>query len=271
VTVPAIRRLALAAIAGGVTVGAERLLTAHPPGGLARWVRTNYRKRDVDLLGGPAAAAGMSAAAVALASTAPGLAAAAGGGAVLGLYDDLAGHTHARGLRGHVAALRSGTVTSGLVKMAGLVASGVLASRLGGARRGLATDVVLVAGTANLVNLLDLRPGRALKVVLLVATPLALTDGGDGGSSAAAAVAGVSIALLPSDLGERHMLGDGGANALGAALGWTLASRLSSRGRALAAGVVVGLTLVSERVSFSRVIAGHPVLAAVDEWGRRTT
>jgi hypothetical protein len=65
------------------------------------------------------------------------------------------------------------------------------------------------------------------------------------------------------------MLGDCGANALGAALGWAIGERLSGTPRLLAAAAVIGLTLASERVSFSRVIASTPPLAAVDAWGRR--
>jgi uncharacterized membrane protein len=74
--------------------------------------------------------------------------------------------------------------------------------------------------------------------------------------------------LLPGDLSERHMLGDCGANALGALLGWSIATRASAPARTLALAAVVGLTLASERVSFSAVIDDNALLAAVDRWGR---
>lgn len=221
----------------------------------------------MDLAGGPAATAGLLSALVV--ARAPAASMATASAAVLGLYDDLAGHTHARGLRGHAAALRRGVVTSGIVKMGGLVVAAVV---FGPARRrrplGLLADVVLVAGSANLVNLLDLRPGRAMKVALAVSAPMTVTDG--TASDIAAAVAGVSLALLPSDLGERIMLGDCGANALGATVGWALADRLSGGQRWLAAAAVTGLTIASERVSFTQVIENQPILSAIDRWGRRT-
>lgn len=262
------RRLAVAALAGTVAWQARRLLAASPPGQRPGWRRTNFRGGAVDMLAGPAAVTGVAAGiAGAQGLLSPGAVATVGAG-LLGLYDDLTGTTHARGLHGHLSALRSGVVTSGQVKLVGLAATGTLAGVT--ARRpptSLPVDTILVAGTANLVNLLDLRPGRALKASLAVATLLAAT--GDA-SGVGAACVGVALALLPADLGERHMLGDCGANALGAALGWGLATAPPGR-RRVAATVVVMLNLASEKVSFSRVIDEHRLLAAIDGWGRSPT
>ena len=123
----------------------------------------------------------------------------------------------------------------------------------------------LVAGTANLVNLLDLRPGRAGKAgVLLAATTL----GGPAGGLVAGPL-GATLAVLPEDLGERVMLGDCGANALGVAA--RPAAGVDPRPRAagrLLAGIV-GLTLASEKVSFTTVIEATPGLRELDRLGRR--
>jgi UDP-GlcNAc:undecaprenyl-phosphate/decaprenyl-phosphate GlcNAc-1-phosphate transferase len=261
------RRLSLLVLAAGASRAASIAVRRFHPGGSARWQRRNYRQRTVDLAGGPGAATGLLVGLVA--ARAPAGALAAGAAAGLGLYDDLAGHTHARGLRGHAVALRRGVVTSGLVKMVGLTVASVAASP-SRPRRAAATltDVVLVAGTANVVNLLDLRPGRALKVALATAAPIAAVEGRAGDTAAVAT--GVCLVLLPADLAEREMLGDCGANALGAVLGWALAARLGPRGRLIAAATVVGLTIVSERVSFTKAIESRPALAAIDRWGRRT-
>ncbi len=165
----------------------------------------------------------------------------------------------AKGLRGHLGALARGQVTSGGVKTGGLALTGLAGAALAG-RRGPALLVggAVVAGSANLLNLLDLRPGRALKTGLLGA--LALRQ---------PAAAGAAAALLPADLGERQMLGDAGANALGAALGLALVERTGLRGSAAALAVLAALTLASERVSFTAVIARTPPLRALDELGRR--
>jgi len=252
--------------------------------------RTNFRGRTVTLAGGPALAAGATIGA-AFGAPSPAVAAAvvtAGttAGAV-GFYDDVAGNRPeqkaAKGFAGHLAALREGRVTSGLVKVAGVGAAGLAAAALLAADPGVrahrgrrkggtvrrTVDVLLgagvIAGTANLVNLLDLRPGRALKAGALIGAPLAVGRGG----GVAAGTLGAGAALLPADLGEEIMLGDAGANALGALLGVALAARTGPAGRAAALGVLVALTATSEKVSFTKVIQDTPWLRELDALGRR--
>ncbi|AEG44126.1 hypothetical protein [Isoptericola variabilis] len=272
------RVLGAAALAAGATAGVRRLLDLDPPGGAARWTRTNHRGEPVSLLEGPAVAAGLAAGALASsgdprARTAAAIATAGAG--AFGLVDDLAEDTSVRtkGLRGHLGALARGRVTTGGLKVLGIGATSLLAAAVGTPRRGsaaghaldVAVNGALVAGTANLVNLLDLRPGRALKASAALSV---LAAGGPLGG-ATGAVLGAAAVAAPGDLGERDMLGDGGANALGALVGtqWALGAPRPVRLAALAG--VVGLTLASERVSFSAVIDRTPWLRRVDELGRR--
>lgn len=255
------------------------------PGGTATWLRTNFRGTRVSLMGGPALASGLAAGALATGvvsrrarvGMAGAIAALAGGAA--GLNDDLHEDTEQRdkGLRGHLGALREGRVTTGAMKIGAIGAGALAAATLVGRDRrraqasssatalgDLVLDSILVAGSANLVNLFDLRPGRALKVGLIGAATVALA----GAPAQAAAVVGPVAASLPADLAELDMLGDSGANALGGVVGVGL-TQASRPARLVAAATVVGLTLVSEKVSFSRVIERTPVLSALDSWGRR--
>jgi hypothetical protein len=186
------------------------------------------------------------------------------GAAAFGAYDDLAGSGDRRGFRGHLGALRQGEVTTGAVKLGGIGVTGVVSAALAG---GSPVDVILnaglVAGSANLLNLFDLRPGRAIKVAAASGVVL-----GAVGPDSVAAPLGAALALLSEDLGERAMLGDAGANALGAMLGASAAG-LSRPGRiALLAGIA-GLTAASEKVSFTKVIARTPALNWLDMVGRR--
>jgi hypothetical protein len=200
------------------------------------------------------------------------------GAAGLGGYDDLAGDGSSRGLLGHLRALGRGELSTGTVKLAGLAVVGVASAALlppqpGEASRGVRRIVdatlsgALIAGTANLVNLLDLRPGRALKAVLGLGVLTAVPGGPSGRLGAVAA--GAAASCLPADLGERAMLGDTGANASGALLGTAWVRGLRRPGRLIALVAVTGLTLASERVSFTTVIERTPALRALDQLGRR--
>lgn len=275
----------LALLRGVAAVAGARLayaaMTKRPPGGEKTWTRANHRGEPVTLLEGPA----VSVAAAASSLTVPGLAASerlalavAGLGAgVVGCYDDLAGGGDRRGFRGHLGALASGEVTTGAVKIIGVGAAGLAAAALLDRRRGdvgrsgrladIAINAGLVAGAANLTNLFDLRPGRAIKVSLLAGTVLAAA--GPQGRPAVAAPVGAALALLPDDLGERAMLGDCGANAVGAMLGVAAATSLPRPARLAALAGIVGLTAASEKVSFTKVIARTPPLNWLDTLGRR--
>jgi hypothetical protein len=295
----ALRWLAAGA-AGATAAGAARFAYAaagrRPPGGPKLWVRTNHRGEPVTLLEGPAVAAGAITGVLAqclldrglldrglldrglldrglafrrLAGPAGGRAIAAiavggAGAAAFGAYDDLAGSGDRRGFRGHLGALRHGEVTTGAVKLGGIGVTGLVSAALaGGSPADVVVNAGLVAGGANLLNLFDLRPGRAIKVAALSGALL-----GAAGRESVAAPLGAALALLPEDLGERAMLGDAGANALGAMLGAAAAGLPRPARIALLAGIA-GLTAASEKVSFTKVIERTPVLHRLDMLGRR--
>ncbi len=283
-----LRPLRVVAVAGVAAAGAYRAGALLPPAWRAPWQRTNHTGEAVTLLEGPAFVLGATAAA-ALAGPAPALAGAAAG--ALGALDDLTGDASSKGLRGHLGALAHGRLTSGSIKVAGLALTGLVAVVVvdrrartsacgpgasaahpapGGPGGRVATLVggAVVAASANLVNLLDLRPGRALKATTLAALPL-LVRPGRPGTGAAAAALGAALALLGPDLAEEAMLGDTGANAAGALLGVALVERTRLTGRLAALAALAALTLVSEKVSFTEVIESTPGLRELDALGRR--
>jgi UDP-GlcNAc:undecaprenyl-phosphate/decaprenyl-phosphate GlcNAc-1-phosphate transferase len=298
--------LARGAVAAGAALGAYAALRRYPPAGEETWLRTNHRGEHVTLLEGPAVTIGAVAAQVITAAVgAPAggrqaaakgyperprpaacpsaypLAIAGLGGVAFGVIDDLRGSGKRRGLRGHLGALAHGEVTTGTVKLAGLAAAGLGAALLeGGDPADVAVNAGLIAGGANLLNLFDLRPGRAIKVTTLTAGLIAAGSalshgsgraaaGGLAGLRAVAVPAGAALALLPEDLGERAMLGDAGANALGAMLGAAAAQTLPKSARLGLLAGVVALTVASEKVSFTRVIEATPALRWLDMLGRR--
>jgi UDP-GlcNAc:undecaprenyl-phosphate/decaprenyl-phosphate GlcNAc-1-phosphate transferase len=275
-------------------------LRRRPPAGEKTWTRTNHRGELVTLLEGPAASVGAIAAELIGAAIAAKVAgrnadsqrqdfpertrgfrptrsmALAGAGALaFGLIDDLAGSGKRRGLRGHLGALAHGEVTTGTVKLGGLAATGFAAAGAGGTVPGSAVsggtvDVIinagLIAGGANLLNLFDLRPGRALKVAVLSGGLIAVVS---GDPVSVAPVLGASLALLPEDLAERAMLGDAGANALGAMLGAAAARSLPRPARIGLLAGIAALTIASEKISFTAFIERTPPLRRLDMLGRR--
>jgi UDP-N-acetylmuramyl pentapeptide phosphotransferase/UDP-N-acetylglucosamine-1-phosphate transferase len=189
----------------------------------------------------------------------------------LGLVDDLAAVGEDRGFKGHLRALREGRVTTGLLKLVGGAAIAIVIVASPGFKSGrtLIVDAALIALAANLGNLLDRAPGRTIKFGLVAYVPIALAVGTAPIGIAAAPVMGAALGLLPDDLRERLMLGDTGANVIGAVLG--LAVVLGSRDsvRLVVMLVLLGINVAAELVSFSRVIDAVPPLRWFDRWGSR--
>ncbi|MCT1690663.1 hypothetical protein M3B11_06805 [Brevibacterium sp. p3-SID960] len=243
--------------------------------------RTNHAGETVSLIEGPAAAAGATTVAIfadplphRLAAT---LATTAAG--VLGAVDDFAESGSEKGLRGHLSALTRGEVTTGGLKVLGISASSVVAALIGrdadelfGSQlAGSLADAVLaggvIAGTANLINLLDLRPARALKASALLAG-IGLLSGRGSALVLSGGSLGVIAAAFADDAAGLTMLGDTGANALGSLLGTAAALDASRTELALSLALLAGLTLASEKVSFTEVIESTPGLRELDAWAR---
>jgi UDP-N-acetylmuramyl pentapeptide phosphotransferase/UDP-N-acetylglucosamine-1-phosphate transferase len=189
---------------------------------------------------------------------------------LLGLIDDLLGTEQDRGFRGHLHALSEGRVTTGVIKIFGGAAVAlVLAANVSFVSgRRLLADAVLIALAANLANLLDRAPGRAIKVGLVAWLAIVVVARGDAVSIAIAPVIGAFCGLLGDDLHEHLMLGDTGANVLGGVLGLAVVLDVGRGPRNFVLLGLVALTLVAEVVSFSSVIDRVPVLRRFDMVGR---
>jgi hypothetical protein len=207
--------------------------------------RRNWRGAEVPY------PAGLIAAIIGAAHPAPGRLLNAGV-AVLGLIDDLA-PDEPRGVRAHATA---GRLTTGHAKALGTVALAWHETR----------DVratAVIALSAHVFNVLDTRPGRAIKAftALLLATPR---------GTGIAPQAGPLLVLGAYDLRERAMLGDTGSTLLGALAGRHLTNTLDGRGITMAASSLAAISLFAELVSLSAVIDRVPPLRALDWLGRRT-
>jgi hypothetical protein len=230
-------------LSAALTRAAVATLRAKAPGGRDRWERKNYAGRTVELYAGPASAL---AAAVAVGRVAPAAGVAVAVAGACGAYDDVVGDGDPRrGFRAHLSALRDGEVTSGAVKLFGVCAAGLVA---GAVLKERPLDKLLagvvIAGAAHFVNLVDVWPGRAAAAVLALGAP-GLLRSGPGAESAM----GAAAAVLPDDLGERAMIGDTGAHALGAALGAAVVAGNGRAGLVAHAAAVVAAAVYGDKVS----------------------
>lgn len=192
------------------------------------------------------------------------------GVAALGLMDDMLSGPD-RGLRGHAKALLRGTLSTGILKAVGTLSLGVayLSERYVTSewRNWLAVLVLLLA--TNMGNLLDLRPGRATKGFVLFLIGM-FAFGRTLGLEVVAPFVGPLLLFGLLDLRERCMLGDTGANLLGACVGIYLVIEFETTGLAVSAAVLLALTIFGEFGSFSRAIERVPPLRALDSLGRKS-
>jgi UDP-GlcNAc:undecaprenyl-phosphate/decaprenyl-phosphate GlcNAc-1-phosphate transferase len=197
----------------------------------------------------------------------------------LGLIDDTLGErtevdrdqgrSPTRGWRGHGAALMRGELSTGTLKAVGSLGLALLATsyeNLSDGRWLLAAAVLVLA--TNAFNLLDLRPGRSTKAFVLLGLALGLGSSNPRPLWALGLFAGPALVAGLYDLRERAMLGDTGANLLGALAGLWLVLTLSGTGQLVALALLGALTVYGELRSISGFVERTPGLRQLDSWGR---
>lgn len=193
--------------------------------------------------------------------------------AFLGFLDDALGRGEAatapRGWRGHWAALRAGSLSTGAIKAIGALAlAAYVVSGRGLEDWRYVVDVALLILATNLGNLLDLRPGRAEKALVLLAAGLCLGAWTLQPLELLGIFAGPVLVGAWLTLGERAMLGDTGSNLIGAIAGVWLLTTLGADGRLVALAAVLALTIYGELRSISATIDSVPPLRWLDSLGR---
>jgi hypothetical protein len=193
--------------------------------------------------------------------------------AFLGFLDDALGRGEAaatpRGWRGHWSALRAGTLSTGAIKAIGALAlAAYVVSGRGLEDWRYVADVALLILATNLFNLLDLRPGRAEKALVLLGVGLCF------GAWTLEPLELLGIFVGPVLVGawltlrEQAMLGDTGSNLIGAVAGVWLLTSLGADARLVALAVVLALTIYGELRSISKTIDSVPPLRWLDSLGR---
>lgn len=189
---------------------------------------------------------------------------------LVGWMDDTIGDTKIKGLRGHLqhfittGGMSTGLAKAGVTGCLSLWAAVLMAEQL---LHGFVMFGVILLST-NVMNMLDLRPGRALKGYFLLAG-LVLSLAPSDALAYLLPILGAALLVFSLDLRAKAMLGDMGANLLGFSVGYTACVMLPLWGLVSWLLVAAWLHWAAERVSFSRVIEQSRVLSWIDQAGRR--
>jgi len=189
---------------------------------------------------------------------------------ILGFIDDMFGTRGVGGFKGHFSELLRGHVTTGVVKAIGggivcLIVAGFFSNGI----HELIINGLLMALMTNIFNLIDLRPGRALKLFLILGIMIFGFSFKSNYWGLSGIFCGIYVILLWADLSESCMLGDVGSNILGAVIGFSIVVNFSWLVNLLLM-ILVGLVQVyTESHSISELIEKKPFLKGFDELGRR--
>lgn len=191
---------------------------------------------------------------------------------LLGFMDDILGSRDALGLKGHIRALLSGKLTTGIIKAAGVFLISLIASIfLSFGFWTIILNTLLTALFTNLLNMLDLRPGRAVKFYIFLTITFginALLTGRYYSFILILPIISSVIGYFPFDLKARCMMGDAGSNLLGISAGILSVIQSSYFGKLILLFLLIMIHVITEKHSLSDVIKHSRLLSFFDNLGR---
>lgn len=185
-----------------------------------------------------------------------------------GIIDDTIGNRDVSGLKGHFKSLFKGKLTTGGFKalfggFVGLIISVSISKDL----VDIIVNTLIIALSTNLMNLFDLRPGRAIKVYLVIMITIFCTLTGY--------IKILPLLILPNvlayfnfDLKAKAMMGDTGSNVLGISIGILMAFGYTLYVRIGWLVFLVLIHLLTEKFSLTKIIEKNKVLNFIDRLGR---
>lgn len=185
-----------------------------------------------------------------------------------GALDDLIGNRNVSGLKGHFKSLFKGELTTGGFKalfggFVGLVVSVCISSSI----VDIIINTLIIALSTNLMNLFDLRPGRAIKAYLVIMIPIYITLTGYTKVFPLLILPNV-LAYFNTDLKARGMMGDTGSNVLGISIGVLMALGYGIKVRLAWLVFLILMHLITEKFSLTKIIEKNRVLKFIDNLGR---
>ena len=185
-----------------------------------------------------------------------------------GIIDDTIGNRDVSGLKGHFKSLFKGKLTTGGFKalfggFVGIIISVCISKSI----TDIIVNTLVIALSTNLTNLFDLRPGRAIKVYLVIIIVIFFTLTGY--------IQMLPLLILPNvlayfnfDLKAKAMMGDTGSNVLGISIGILMVMGYTLKVRIAWLVFLVLIHLLTEKFSLTKIIEKNKVLNFIDRLGR---
>lgn len=187
---------------------------------------------------------------------------------LIGLLDDLIGDKTIKGLKGHIKSLFQGRLTTGGIKaFLGLFIALIVSSYISYGLVDFLVNGLIIGLFTNLINLFDLRPGRAVKTFIFISIILLILKFANN-NYIILSIYGILIPYVSLELKSKVMMGDTGANVLGYALGVYYTSNFELLSRIIILIILILLHLFAERLSFSKIIDNNKILKYIDNIGR---
>ncbi|MBZ2173767.1 phospho-N-acetylmuramoyl-pentapeptide-transferase [Schnuerera sp. xch1] len=188
---------------------------------------------------------------------------------MVGLLDDLVGDKEIKGLKGHIKSFFKGKLTTGGIKAGiGFFISVFISIILSQNLMEIVINTLLMALFTNLTNLFDLRPGRTIKVFILISTIMLFTSIVKTYDFILYSFYGILIVYFPLDLKAKVMMGDVGSNVMGITLGIFCAYTQNIIMKSVYLIILIIIHIIAERFSFSEIINNNKILKFLDNLGR---
>jgi len=185
-----------------------------------------------------------------------------------GLIDDLIGDRSVTGLKGHFKMILNGNLTTGGLKaILGLVIALIVSYILSSNYINILINTIIISLFTNLLNLTDLRPGRASKTFIFFSIIFLII--GKGNPTFLLMVTAILLVYFPSDLKGNIMMGDTGSNVLGITLGITSILVLNFNLRVALLVLLIAIHFITEKYSLTKIIEKTAVLNYLDMLGRK--
>lgn len=189
--------------------------------------------------------------------------------AAIGLIDDLIGNRDTLGFKGHIKALFKGKLTTGGLKA---IIGGLISLLIGSMFASNIVDILIntliIALFTNLINLLDLRPGRAIKGFLFISAIFFIIGITKEIRIILISILAYVLGYLPQDIKAKGMMGDVGSNALGITLGIISIVSYPMTVKYILLVILILVHFIAEKYSITKIIEKNSILKYLDELGR---